>query len=305
MDFKSRRISVTESKMEKIRATADPIISLSARSIPMKDFRRMVSRLSWASQILTISRAFLGPLYALMHVKALIKLGRIPMNRFRKIIPNLQIWLRIISLATLIPTPSSDLIIHQSRCIIRVDACGDEHGACIGGWCGSIEEYRNRDVAHFAFRVSDDFFPVHSPNRSRQISALEILASAIAYMIWGNRLGGSFARLRRVTIHTDSKVGESASKRWYSPSPNLQRSLGLLIFACVHFKIRSKLIHIPGKKNILADALSRYPSSESRKIIFGGSHPLNPSRQVTMIPPIPMPEGFSIVGLTPVDFSPM
>ena len=83
-----------------------------------------------------------------------------------------------------------------------------------------------------------------SPNHL--ISAAEALGVAFAISAFGSTF-----------LESDSMVAVLGSVRWYSPSKNLAFALKQVVLASIAHEIRPSIVHVSGKKNALADGLSR------------------------------------------------
>lgn len=86
----------------------------------------------------------------------------------------------------------------------------------------------------------------------KNIVLLELFPIIVAIEIWG-----SFFRNKRILIRTDNKGVMYAINCLTSKSPPVIILLRHMIFKCLSLNIWMKAVHVPGKDNVLADALSR------------------------------------------------
>ena len=124
-----------------------------------------------------------------------------------------------------------------------------------------MEQRRAFHVSFFMFRIDAQAFlsVVDAESDAHQlqrfISCFEALAIAVAVALFSPLLGDLDCIF---PSESDSIVACFGSRRWYSPSAALQWALRVLAETSVFSRVRPLVTHVPGKKNALADAISRY-----------------------------------------------
>ncbi len=96
-----------------------------------------------------------------------------------------------------------------------------------------------------------------APSRRRRkirLTLKELLPVILACTVWGQYWSNSM-----VLVHCDNTGAVAASNSGYSKAPEIMHLLRCLFFIIfrAHFSILVRAVHIPGKENILADAISR------------------------------------------------
>ena len=84
------------------------------------------------------------------------------------------------------------------------------------------------------------------------IAAKELIPTVLASMLWGSRWQGCL-----VIAHCDNLAVVEVINAGYCKDPQLMQLLRCLFFVLAHHKFSLKAIHIPGKLNVEADAISR------------------------------------------------
>ncbi len=66
--------------------------------------------------------------------------------------------------------------------------------------------------------------------------------------------------LRVVTCHCDNKGVVAVINSGYSPVPQIMHIQRSLLFIRAHYQVNVWAVHVPGRKNSIADAISRKPN---------------------------------------------
>ena len=118
----------------------------------------------------------------------------------------------------------------SSRPFIRVDACAQGKDAFVGGWFGTLEQRRTFSVFFFMFRIDALAFlsaidaDFDASRLQLYISCFEALAIAVAVALFSPLLEDANCVF---PSESDSLVACFGTRKWYSPSPALQRALQL------------------------------------------------------------------------------
>ena len=87
--------------------------------------------------------------------------------------------------------------------------------------------------------------------QNANIAAKELLPIVLSLALWGSRWSGS-----RVLFRTDNQVVVVALT-FSAHDPTMSHLLQCLFFLEAHFDVKHKVVHLPGRDNALADAISR------------------------------------------------
>ena len=115
--------------------------------------------------------------------------------------------------------------------------------ACTAGGCGAI------CLGEYFHEVFPDFIMVNDP----PVSHLELLTVVVCMKLWQERL-----KEKVVTIYSDSETAVKAITNKRSQIPFMQACLRELYGCLALSNITLVAEHVAGKKNILADYLSRW-----------------------------------------------
>ena len=273
--FDLRRITISDDRLHEYQALAEKFLSCGPQAALIKDLESIACKLSWASQIFPMSKAFLPPLFALVHNPAFRT--HLPQGgAFLR--PVFEIFFKVLLVSRDWPPPST---LRTSVTILcRVDASASGDSLVIGGWfADSLDARRLFDVAWFCFDVPLSLFrctgktesgrqcahslpcEIHRRGAQHSISAGDCLASAVAIALWGHRFHSASCPyvVSLARLDTDSMVTSLSTKiRWFSNSLNLQQSLQTLVHCCLHQRVHPILSHCKGEVNVLADAITRF-----------------------------------------------
>ena len=84
------------------------------------------------------------------------------------------------------------------------------------------------------------------------ITQKEVLPVVLACAVWGKQWSGS-----AVMVHCDNEAAVSVLNSGYSRDPNIMHLLRCLFFIKASYHLSLRVVHIPGKQNVVADAISR------------------------------------------------
>ena len=88
--------------------------------------------------------------------------------------------------------------------------------------------------------------------REASITLKKLLLVVLACAIWGRQWADSM-----VVVHCDNEGAVAAVHAGYSKVPPIMHLLRCLFFIRARYRVALRAVHIPGRCNILADAISR------------------------------------------------
>jgi len=107
--------------------------------------------------------------------------------------------------------------------------------------------------------------------QSRSIAWKELFAVVMACASWGMHLKG-----KKVLIHCDNESVVFSVNNGTSKCKEMMYLIRQLYHLCVSFNFQCRLCHIPGLKNVLADALSRNKINQFKELCPSAeSHPVD------------------------------
>ncbi|KAK3084124.1 hypothetical protein FSP39_008557 [Pinctada imbricata] len=92
----------------------------------------------------------------------------------------------------------------------------------------------------------------HKTNIMKDITFLEFIPIVMAFHIWGNDLAN-----QRILLNTDNSALVAIINKKTSKSKRVMSLVRHFVLHSLLHNIQSKAIHVPGKKNSIADSLSR------------------------------------------------
>ena len=95
----------------------------------------------------------------------------------------------------------------------------------------------------------------------KSIAWRELYALYVAACTWGERLKG-----KRILFHCDNSAIVQVLEKGTSKEPQIMNLVRSLFFVAAHNNFEFSAVHIPGKKNEIADALSRGQLTRFRKL---------------------------------------
>jgi hypothetical protein len=123
--------------------------------------------------------------------------------------------------------------------------------------------------AFFQGQWTHGCWPEHWAHSAPDITFKELFPIVLALHLWANHLEN-----QRVWLHCDNQAVVHIINKQSSRSPASMRLLRMLILSCLKHNILCKAKHIAGKKNVIADALSRGQLGKFRALAPGADpHP--------------------------------
>ena len=106
------------------------------------------------------------------------------------------------------------------------------------------------------------FFGAWPPNwRQLNIAILEFYPIVLSVLVWGDKM-----RNQRITFFTDNAALVDIINKATSRDVTVMIFVRRLVLACLKFNILFRAHHVPGVKNVLADALSRLQVSKFKQL---------------------------------------
>ena len=148
-------------------------------------------------------------------------------------------------------------------------SCVSMHGR-IGGFIHPGHACAVSEVWWWTFPVDADAEAWLFDRKDSRCStaAIELLGILVALKLVMGRGFSSFEADFYVEAWTDSEAAARASRRWYSSRPPMLRILREMAVVCWKTQSEIWLKHVPGKKNVWADFLSRHAEPDIRRAGF-------------------------------------
>ena len=118
---------------------------------------------------------------------------------------------------------------------------------------------------------------------TKNVTFLELVPIVMAFYIWSNEL-----KNRKIILNTDNKALVSVLNKKSSKSKIVMHLIRHLVLLSMTNNIQFKAVHLPGKCNKLADAISRQQWSRFRQLF-----------PMADINPVSIPETFRQLLLSP------
>ena len=241
VNFAARSVAVGPSKVAKLQDLFRHILEVKSLRLPR--FLSGLGTMCWAAAACPLSRVLLAPLFRIAHSPEVQSSSVV--RDLRTVRLSVALWLEV---ATHAVAPRQFLPV--ANVVLRTDAMADSCVAWIAGW---FQEPGQDEIAWFSCQVPIAIFPKAKETPSRLISALEMLAMAVAVNIWGGKVKGALA----LPMETDSRVSFLSVEGGSAHSPNMVFALQELAHAAISHEVDVRPRHIPGVTNVLADGLSR------------------------------------------------
>ncbi len=100
--------------------------------------------------------------------------------------------------------------------------------------------------------------------RRKSIAWMEFFPVLVAVVLWGPQLKG-----KRIIIRSDNKPVVSIINKQSSRSPEIMKLVRFFILQCLKANVAFRAIHIDGRDNDIADALSRFQMERFRQLAPG------------------------------------
>ena len=103
------------------------------------------------------------------------------------------------------------------------------------------------------------------------IAFLELFPIVVGLQLWGGDLGN-----KRVLFWSDNQTVVSVVNAQTSKCPMIMFLVRQLVLICLRHNIRFRARYVPGERNNIADALSRFQASRFRQLAPGADHEATP-----------------------------
>ena len=254
IDFMSQRVFLSTVRLAKLRAQMDDI-DRQAR-VSVSAFRKLTFRMVWACQCFPMAKVFLHHFFATL-CSSMAATGFI--YRVAKLAEIFALWHELIRAASVWDSAVVRDRLMYPDAITRTDAMASSDGIFVAGWTAASPQALARgDFQWFAFELSIEFFPEAKASPNRVISAAEAAAVALAIAAFGG-----------VLVESDSMVTVLSNKKWHSGSRNLAFAMLQIVRSACHWRFRPSVVHVSGKDNALADALSRMHVDPAAAALMG------------------------------------
>ena len=213
--------------------------SLSKKKITLRSVQSLVGSLNFVCRAISPGRAFMGRLIAL--TRGLTK----PHHRVRFTTGarlDLLMWLRFLADFNGVSAFLGSNWESSNSLSLFTDAA-----AAIGFG------------AYFAGRWTQGHWPGDIIQNPPSIAFLEFYPIVVAIHCWASLLSNS-----RVKFHTDNIAVVHIINKQSSHCPKIMHLLRLFVLQCLKFNIYFRAVHVPGKFNDIADALSRFQMARFR-----------------------------------------
>ncbi|XP_070211711.1 uncharacterized protein [Littorina saxatilis] len=105
-------------------------------------------------------------------------------------------------------------------------------------------------------------WPAHWQDNSPDITFKELFPIALAVEIWGKKFSN-----KKVMFHCDNLAAVHVINKQTCRSEPLMHLVRSLVLSCLNHNILFRAKHIPGHKNCVADALSRFQWAKFRSLV--------------------------------------
>ena len=210
----------------------------------------------WRGRKTATKQELLSLIGKLQHISLVVRPGRLFLRRLIDLSTTVKKLRHHVNLNTLaqkdilwwlewLPTWNSSSIIPQSRSILNSDLC--LYTDASGHGLGAIFENQ---------WIQARWDQLHA---SMDVDFQELFAILAAAYTWGNNWAG-----QRIIFITDNKPITQIWDKGSSPSPKIMILVRKLFLIAVHNQFSVAFKHVPGTKNPIADALSRFQEKRFR-----------------------------------------
>ncbi|KAJ8304168.1 hypothetical protein KUTeg_017751 [Tegillarca granosa] len=202
----------------------------------LKDLQSLVGLLNFCTRAIPPARAFNRRFYDAMSGQSK-PFHRIRINKEMK--EDINVWLMFLDLYNGISCYDVSQWLSDYDLHLFTDSAGN---AQLG--CAAVLE------THWCFMQ----WPISWHNKPilKDISFLELVPISLAFNIWSSNLQN-----KKIILHTDNLALVSILNKKSSKSKRVMQLIRPLVLQSMIYNIQFKSVHIDGKYNVVADALSR------------------------------------------------
>jgi len=241
LDSVSQVVRIPSDKVKSLKSSLHQL--LEAKKTTLKQIQQLIGAMQFACRALTPGRAFMRRLIGLTSgVKKPYHFIRV--TKQAKL--DLQMWLKFLDNFNGV----SSLLDKQ--------------------WCFSSQIHLYTDAsgalgfsAYYDGRWTQGAWGSHflAERRAQNIAFLELFPICVALSIWGHEL-----RSKRIILHCDNMGIVQVVNKQTAKCPRIMSLLRFLVLKCLQCNILFRAEHIPGHKNSISDALSRFQMLKFRTL---------------------------------------
>jgi len=236
IDSVVQTVSVPQNKLEKI--TEKVQAAMQAKELSLKEIQSLIGSLSFICKAISPGRAFLR---RLINLTCGIKSAYYKIKLSKGAQADLRMWLTFLQHfngTSIIPMQ----VWHDEKDLqLFTDASKNVgfSGYFRGKWFNG--KWR-KSCANYSIAWME-FFPI-----------------LVAVVLWGEELKG-----RRIVLRSDNQSAVNIINKQTSRCPSIMKLVRFFVLQCLKCNLAFTARHIPGKHNIIADALSRFQMDRFRK----------------------------------------
>ena len=231
-------VSIPEDKVKSISAKIEK--ALGSEKITLKDTQSLIGSLSFVCRAVSPGRAFLR---RLINLTCGIKKHWHLIRLSRGAKADLKMWLIFLQEFNGVAIIPDQMWVGEEDIELFTDASGR-----IG--CGGY--------------FKGQWFQSRWPGEigtTKSITWLEFFPIVIAIVLWGHTLSG-----KRIILRSDNEAVVVIVNKQTSKCPHVMKLMRFMVLQCLKHNILFCAKHIPGKRNDIADALSRFQMERFREL---------------------------------------
>ncbi len=126
-----------------------------------------------------------------------------------------------------------------------------------------FEVTSDSSVTGFAAVFQNEWLQGRFPDNwlAKSIAIKEFVPIYLAFKIWGSVFANSY-----VVFHTDNESVMFCLQTHTSRDATIMRMLREMVLQAMHTNVVFTALHLPGKDNVMADALSRFQFTKARAV---------------------------------------